>query len=136
MVSERDQRFPIRPPDYSELPRIGVTVSGLLGAARWSETLSFELAELKRLSFSPEPHNLRRLEIARRNGSVLTITPTSFEEHDVSGRVLKQAALNDWTFDIRGASPLVGFVSRTTSPLGTETAFSISLGSVRSIVFE
>jgi hypothetical protein len=113
-----------------------VTVWGHQGAARWEQRLGFELADLKRISFGHKPE--LRLEIVRRDGTALTITMTSLTEHDASGQVLKQAALEGYRHgnEAPGEKYLDEFVGRATGPLGTEADFSIKLAAVRSIVFE
>ncbi len=127
------------------LTTLHLTVWGRQGAASWSEPLAFQFADLKRISHTTltnvsQERDLPRLEIERRNGSLVIITPTSYEERDASGHAVKQAILTGWQFESDNVSgekaSLAEFVGRATSPLGSEVDFSLNPLGVRSIVFE
>jgi hypothetical protein len=118
-----------------DLPTLYIEISARQSAGYWQDTLSFELADLKRLTFEPQSNISQKdrpqLEIEKRDGSVYVFAGNRFEERAVSGQKVKEFPTSGWEYggktadgdEVRLTYIEDGWVGQIQTPLGKPSEF-------------
>ncbi|MGB9072771.1 MAG: hypothetical protein WCC22_08870 [Terriglobales bacterium] len=131
----RDGKSPKR-----DLPTLYILLSARQGTGYWHDTLSFDLADLKRITFEPQRNisqeDRPQLEVEKRDGSVCVFAANRYEERNASGEKVKEFPISHWEYggEIAGGDSARltsiedGFVGRVQTPLGKLSEFLMTGG--------
>jgi hypothetical protein len=118
-----------------DLPTLYIEISARQSTGYWQDTLAFELADLKRLTFEPQTNISQKdrpqLEIEKRDGSVYVFAGNRFEERSASGQKVKEFPISGWEYggktaggdEVRLTYIEDGWVGQIQTPLGRPSEF-------------